>query len=348
MRLSRRYGRDVAADPGQQSGQESGQQSGQHGDQRHEVSPWALDGGPQPERFHDGGTDLEPPDPAHPPRVVLERVERGDLHRRTERFRMLRRLAYRDRAYGELLVPADLRAFETDLTSVPTLFTWLVPRTGRHLPPALLHDGLVHGAEDSPTYVSLEGHVLDRVAADRVFRAAMRDTDTGPVRSWLVWSAVTLGTIWDGSASWSRARHLGYRAAAVGSLLTIAVLGVVATLDLFDVVAWLPWMGDGRGFWLELAGGLAGAVVVPLLLGLTWGRFAIAGAVTGVALAVLLHVTVLLGAISLGYLAAEWVARRRPVAVVVALAVVLVASLVLTVLLVGPFPWVRTRSMFGG
>ncbi|HWI43340.1 MAG TPA: DUF1353 domain-containing protein [Nocardioides sp.] len=306
------------------------------------VGPWALAGGPEPGRFYDGGSVEDPPDPDLPPRVVLERVElpdrgRSDVHRQTEAFRMLRRLAYRDREYGELLVPADLGTFVTDLTSVPGVFTWLVPKTGRHLPPALLHDGLVHGANEPPTYVSTDGHVLDRVAADRVFRAAMRDADTGPVRSWLVWSAVTLSTIWHGSVRWSALTHWRYRIAALATLLLVTVLGVLATLDLFDVVSCIPWMGADRPFWLELAGGLAGAVVVPLVLGLTWGRFAAAGVISGVALAVLLHVTVLLGGLSLLYLAAEWVGRRRPVAVLVLSAIVVLACVVLTVLLVGPF-----------
>ncbi|KAB2809450.1 hypothetical protein F9L07_20710 [Pimelobacter simplex] len=84
-------------------------------------------------------------------------------------------------------------------------------------------------------------------------------------------------------------------------------------------------------------GGLAGAVVVPLLLGLTWGRFAIAGAVTGIALAVLLHVTVVLALITLAYQAAEWVARRRPVAAVAIAAVVVGAHVVLVILFAGPF-----------
>ncbi|GAA1503340.1 DUF1353 domain-containing protein [Nocardioides humi] len=284
---------------------------------------------PEPERFHDEGS-------GDPPRIVLERVESGDVHRRTERFRMLHRIAYRDREYGDLLVPADLDVFETDLTSVPTIFTWLVPRTGRHLPPALLHDGLVHAPDEPASYLSTEGHVLDRVAADRVFRAAMRDTDTGPVRSWLIWSAVTLGTIWSGSTTWSPARHLRYRAAAVMTVLVVAVLGVLATLDLFDVIDGVPWMGD-RSFAMELVGGLAGAVVVPLLLGLTWGRFAVAGVITGVALAVLLHVTVVLALITLGYQATEWVARRRPLAAVTIAGVVITAHVALVVLFIGPF-----------
>ncbi|GAA3661683.1 hypothetical protein GCM10022237_21960 [Nocardioides ginsengisoli] len=292
------------------------------------MSPWTPVV-PEPERFHDEGS-------ADPPKVVLERIEEGPVRRRTEAFRMLHRIAYRDREYGDLLVPADPATFETDLTSVPTIFTWLVPRTGRHLPAALLHDGLVHGPHEPPTYLSVEGHVLDRVAADRVLRTAMRDSDTGPVRSWLVWSAVTLGTIWSGSTAWTPLRHLRYRATAVASLLLVAVLGVLATLDLFDVIDGVPWMGD-RPFVEELVGGLAGAVVVPLLLGLTWGRFAIAGVVTGIALAVLLHVTAALAVITLAYQGAEWVARRRPVAAVVVAGVVVAAHVVLIVLFLGPF-----------
>ena len=292
------------------------------------MSPWSPVV-PEPGRFHDEGS-------ADPPKIVLERIEEGPLRRRTEAFRMLHRIAYRDREYGDLLVPADPATFATDLTSVPTIFTWLVPRTGRHLPAALIHDGLVHGPHEPATYLSVEGHVLDRVAADRVLRTAMRDSDTGPVRSWLVWSAVTLGTIWSGSTAWTPLRHLRYRATAVATLLIVAVLGVLATLDLFDVIDWVPWMGE-RPFAAELVGGLAGAVVVPLLLGLTWGRFAIAGVVSGIALAVLLHVTVALAAITLAYQAAEWVARRRPVAAVVIAGVVIAAHVVLIVLFLGPF-----------
>lgn len=293
------------------------------------LTPAGMGVRPEPERFHDEGS-------ADPPKIVLERVESGDVHRRAERFRMLHRIAYRDREHGDLLVPADLGTFETDLTSVPTIFTWLVPRTGRHLPPALLHDGLVHAPDQPASYLSVEGHVLDRVAADRVFRAAMRDTDTGPVRSWLVWSAITLSTIWHGSAAWSRATHRRYQLAAAMSLVVIALLGVLATLDLFDVIDGVPWMGE-RSFGMELVGGLAGAVVVPLLLGLTWGRFAVAGVVSGIALAVLLHVTVALGLITLAYQSAEWIARRRPVAAIVIAAVVLAAHLVLVVLFLTPF-----------
>lgn len=280
---------------------------------------------PERDRFYDGGTATEPPDPSQEPRIVLERIERGS----TELFRMQRRIAYRDREYGELLVPKSLDTFVTDLTSVPTIFTWLVPKSGQHLPATLLHDGLVHGPHEPATYISTDGHVLDRVQADRVLRAAMRDVGVGPVRGWLIWSAVTMGTIWSGDARWSRARHLGYLAAMLTTLLAVTALGIVATLDLFDVVDWLPWMGD-RTWWVELAGGLAGAIVIPVVLGLLWGRFAIAGAIAGVALATLLHATVLLALITAGYQLAELIARQRTLGRI-ALWSVLAAALVVFV-----------------
>ena len=290
---------------------------------------------PRPSAFYDGGLPPGDPRPDLPAKIMLERIETVSGRRPREAFRMLRRIAYLDEEYGEILVPADLDTFETDFASVPTLLTWLVPKTGAHLPAALVHDGLVGGRDYFATRNPPDDDPIDRVGADLVFRRAMRDSGIPLIRRWLVWSAVTLGTIWHGSESWSRRQHLRYLIAAFGSLLLVAALGVAATLDLFDVVAWLPWMGADRGLLLELAGGLAGAIVIPLLLGLTWGRFAIAGAVTGIALALLLHVTALLLGLTVIYQAAERVARRTPYAGLVATALVIAASLVLTVLLVG-------------
>lgn len=287
---------------------------------------------PQPSKFYDGGLPPGEPRPDLPVKVMLERIEKPSGRKQRETFLLLRRIAYVDDVHGEILVPADPATFETDFTSVPTLFTWLVPKTGAHLPAALIHDGMVGEHDYVATGYPPGEDPIDRVAADAIFRRAMRDSMIGPIRQWLVWSAVTLGTIWGGSKAWSKARHWRYRVAAVASILVVAALGVVATLDLFDVVAWLPWMGEGRSFGLELVGGLAGAVVVPLLLGLTWGRFAVAGVVSCVALAVLLHVTVLLGLISLAYLGAEWVARRKPIAAIAVAGVVVAAHLVLVVL----------------
>lgn len=288
---------------------------------------------PQVSRFYDGGTlpsaagPGEPPDPAREMRIVLERhTEEG-----VETFALERRLAYLDRHVGELLVPAD-PGFRTDLTSVPALFTWLVPKTGAHLPAALLHDALVAGPHDPTSYVSTGGRTVDRVEADRIFRDAMADTGTGVVRRWIVWTAVTVATVFVGRGlRWSPAQQWAYRAAAALTILTVLVLGWSATGDLLDR-SWpltldVPWMPEGP-LALELAGGFAGAVVVPLALSLLWGRLRMAGAIAGVLLAVLLHVTVGLAVVAGAYVLLERLARRAPLAAQVLAVVVVVGSLV--------------------
>ncbi len=287
----------------------------------------------QPRRFYDGGTLTSetgpgaPPDPGADMRIVLERhAEEG-----VETFALERRLAYLDRHVGELLVPAD-PGFRTDLTSVPALFTWLVPKTGAHLPAALLHDALVAGRGDPTSYVSTAGREVDRVTADRIFRDAMADTGTGVVRRWIVWTAVTVATIFVGrSVPWSRARHWSYRVAAGVTIATIVYLGYSATSDLFDR-SWagavdVPWMGD-RPWWAEVAGGFAGAVVLPLALSLLWGRLRMAGAIAGVLLAVLLHVTVGLALVAATYVLLERLAGRSSLAAWGLAGLVTVGSLV--------------------
>lgn len=288
----------------------------------------------QASRFYDGGVPArdglpeEPADQDRPPRIVLVRTD--DLGPTT--FRMDRRIGYRDRELGGILVPADVGTFETDLTSVPALFTWLVPKDGSHLPAALIHDGLTHSPDEAPSYVSLEGHVIDAVAADRVFRDAMADTGTGLVRRWLMWAAVTTATLLKGRGiALSTAALWRYRVAVAATIVVVVLLGAAATLDLFDADTWVPqvpWMQEG-GFVSELTQGLAGAVVIPFVLAGTWGRFWQAGVIVGIGLAVLLHVTIALVAITVVYQAVERLAQRLPL-VAASAAVLVLASATVT------------------
>ena len=291
----------------------------------------------QPRRFYDGGVLAIgdriglPPDPGADPRIVLER----HLEDALETFSLERRIAYDDRHLGEILVPAS-PDFRTDLTSTPALFTWLVPKTGAHLPAALVHDALVAGGGD-PSYTSTRGHVVDRVEADRVFRDAMADTGTGVVRRWIVWAAVTAATIFvKGGLPWSPMLSWLHRIGAGISIVAIVYLGYCATGDLFDrdwtLAVQLPWMAD-RAWWQEVVGGLSGAIVIPLALSLLWGRFLRAGVIACVMLAVLLHVTVGLAAISLTYLALERFAKRAPRLARLLALVVTVGALAVFVLL---------------
>jgi hypothetical protein len=295
----------------------------------------------QRSRFYDGGhpgddrgVGAEPADRHEDVLVILDRqLATDDRGRPREVFILRRRIAYDDRHCGEIIVPPVFATFETDLTSVPALFSWLVPTTGAHLPAALLHDGLVWNRRtEAPTYISTPGKLIDRVEADRVFRDAMADTGTGLVRRWLVWTAVTLATMWsqDATAA-SRLGRAYYRWIMVASLFAVVWLGYVATADLFDrsddwwLAYELSWMGD-RSFGVELLTGVAAAIVIPAVLGVLWGRFRAAGWIAGIGVAVLVHVTVGMLAVTALYVTLEWIAARLTATWLVVLAGAIAAA----------------------
>lgn len=239
-----------------------------------------------------------------------------------ERFRLLEAAGYWDSRLGGIIVPECLADFDSDFASVPTLFTWLIPRSGPHLPAAVIHDGLVNIGRDERgrpvakrSYVVSGGAPVPRTEADRVFRDALRDLRVPRLRRWLMWTAVTTGTFWErepsptggaGTVDWRR------RLAVVTTVLVVLVLGAMATVDLLDWREWIPWMPAGGTWYQEVAGGAVGAVVVPGLLSLLWWPQARAGFIAGVALAFLLHVTVALFVVSSAYLAVENAVERKP------------------------------------
>ena len=228
-----------------------------------------------------------------PLRLELRSVDGRDFH-------LLRQIGYCSEHYEEcFVVPSDLRRFTTDLASVPALFTWLVPRSGDFLPAAVLHDALIRPGDFIGPVVDRDGEPFGRLEADRLFREAMIGLGTGRVRAWLMWSAVTLSTMWHSGRAWTRA-------VLVGLLGTVTVLGVLATLGFLDVIDLVPWMGGaGTAWWWKLLTGAAGALVIPAVLSLSWGRLWRAGAITGVALAFLLHVTVVLAVLVGAYQVVE-------------------------------------------
>jgi hypothetical protein len=207
-----------------------------------------------------------------------------ELRRDGARFQILRPFAYRDARYEEpFVVPANVERFRTDLASIPWMFAWLVPGLGTHLPAVLLHDGLVvSGSEEGKAHL---GPDLTREEADRILRDAMADLGVPLIRRWLMWTGVTLAT-----AMLTLRPRWYWVGVVLLTLLGIGTLGVIATLDLLDVWDVLPWMGD-RVWYGEIAGGAIFAVLIPLALSILWGRLWRAGAIAGIALAFLLHVT---------------------------------------------------------
>ncbi len=202
-------------------------------------------------------------------------------------------------------MPRPSSHFRTDLTSVPSWFTWLVPKSGRHLPAALIHDGLVPDRDGERTYeTEPPGLEVDRIDADRIFRDAMFDTNVGVIRCYLVWAAVSLASLILGPrASWTPLVLLYYRALTLLTLGTIVVLGYAASVDLLDS-SWpafdVPWMHEG-GLAAELCTGFAGAIVIPLLSAILWWRYYAVAAIAGVAVATLFHVTVAIAVVALNY-----------------------------------------------
>jgi hypothetical protein len=225
---------------------------------------------------------------APPPARGLKRLWQRIVHVMTEdereMFELLKPIGYHDRALDQVIVvPANLALFQTDLTSVPRFFTWLIPRTGAHLPAALVHDGLVHRPDEAPTYIS--DKEIPREESDRIFRDAMGALGTSWLRRWVIWATVLIATLTtrDDKVRWLL---------TIG--VTVAVIvggGVAATIDLFDCREPLFWMGS-HDWWIEILTGAAGAIAVSGLLALTlWWPHNRAGFILGLALSLLLHVT---------------------------------------------------------
>lgn len=218
-----------------------------------------------------------------PVRLELRSIDGRD-------FQVLRRIGYLSDEYDRAFeAPADLDQFRTDMASVPSVFTWLVPRSGTFLPAAVLHDALTGDPTTAPDGVSIPpylGPPVDRVEADRIFRIALGELGTGHVRKWLMWAAVTMPTLWSFPT-----HRLWHRTQVLGLLGIIAVLGILSTLDLVDVIDLVPWMG-ARPWWQELIGGAIFAVLTPAVVALAWGRLRLAGMIVGWSLAFLLHITI--------------------------------------------------------
>lgn len=214
-------------------------------------------------------------------RVVLEQV--------ADRYFALRE-GFRYFAPGRAaleVAPSDLRDGRTDLTSVPQALTWFVGRYGRHTPAALLHDAMLHRAEQQAKadgVSPLPGYE----DADTVFREALACLQVPPLRRTTMWAAVSFGT---------RLRAGGIATVGIVVWLLAFVLG---TLVLADAAL----AGNLVVLGVALAAPLAGAVL--------WGRQYRAG-VAASYMAVFVAAPTLLGAISfLVYRVAEWAILRLP------------------------------------
>jgi hypothetical protein len=164
--------------------------------------------------------------------VVVREVEDHD----GSTWQLVEPLAYQGRD-EMLVVPAG---FETDFASVPTAFTWLIPRYGRYTKAAILHDWLCRRAERGE---------FRWVDADGVFRRVMRELGVPVLRRWLMWAAVRLHSIvkFEPSSLWTQGAgplaKLVLIAVVAGAFLlvpAVVVLTWTAIFGIAETIAYLP------------------------------------------------------------------------------------------------------------
>lgn len=72
------------------------------------------------------------------------------------------------RSSSEIFVVEVPAGFKTDLASIPRIFTWLIPKLGHHLRPAIVHDycskGLTTLTKKESSDMFLEGMVTTKVS----------------------------------------------------------------------------------------------------------------------------------------------------------------------------------------
>lgn len=192
--------------------------------------------------------------PSLTPRFVLEQID-------DSRFSVSVPFVYRPEPPREQVEVSITTLPSTDLASIPWFVSWFVSRHGRHTPAALVHDCLVHRARE-------QHDVAARAQADQEFLKALEELKVPPVRSRVMWAAVTLATRW--SSGWLRR------------------VGVVLWL----VAALAGTFAFGFGAFTGRPLLMLAAALGPLLGAGLWGGQFVAGIVAGYAVLVIAPPTI--------------------------------------------------------
>lgn len=195
-------------------------------------------------------------DPPQPCRIVLRQVDDND-------FELVETLVYTppgdmpDRPAAPLaILPGWLTS---DLASIPGILGWFARRHGRHTPAALVHDLLIAGDDEGPPPALPSDWVLPPEHADMLFRHMLLASGVPPVRSHLMWAAVTARTRWTTRLH----RRLGIVVWGLAALVGTVALGV----------------GLARGS----APVVGAALAAPVPAALLWGNQYVAGLIAGYA-----------------------------------------------------------------
>lgn len=126
----------------------------------------------------------------------------------------------------------------TDFASVPRPFVWLIPRYGRYLPAAVIHDHLYR--DEVPA-----GRITYR-DADGVLRQAMRLLGVSFATRWVVWAAVRWAGLFrhGGQQEWWRDAPLvlGWTLLALPVALPggVVVTACLLVAQIGELVMWVP------------------------------------------------------------------------------------------------------------
>jgi hypothetical protein len=181
-----------------------------------------------------------------PARFQLQQVTDDD-------FELLQAFQY-TRADGTVIEVDKRWLGHTDLASIPSYLGWFARRHGRYTPAALMHDQLIPDPKSKLPHPPVE---LPPVEADLEFRQALRASEVALVKSWVLWTGVTLGT---------RLLRLGlWRAVAMVIWFAAALAGT-----------WLLVYGLTGHWWFAVA-----ALLGPVPSAILWGRQWPAGLVAG-------------------------------------------------------------------
>jgi Protein of unknown function (DUF1353) len=196
-------------------------------------------------------------DGAPPARFALRQVD-------DDTFELLEPFTFDWKLKGEVLeVRSDLIG-HTDLASIPSFLGWFARRHGRHTPAALLHDQLI---TTDGSYLPANQQ-MPATAADLLFREALLACDVPVVKSWVLWTGVTLRTRFSlrpwglaGIVVWFIAALVGTAALIYGSVTNLPLLVVLALLAPIPFA--LLWgqqfragLVAGYAFWLVILGSL--------------------------------------------------------------------------------------------
>lgn len=130
------------------------------------------------------------------------------------------------------------KGFLTDFASVPRLVAWLLPRAGKSVGPAVVHD--VCWRKEAPA-----GHITYR-EADGILRQALRVSGVPFTQRWVAWTAVRWSSLFtrkNGYRGWWRDAPLVllWTLIALPIVLPPAVvvgLALVA-LQVIEVIVWV-------------------------------------------------------------------------------------------------------------